>query len=141
MILKIIYWFILLKLILILCILSNKIMEIKIVEEITISSIEDFTNFLSQNEGTVTYFSTPQCNVCKVLKPKIIDFINSKFPKVKMGYVNMEHLPEISAQNSIFTVPTILVYLDSKEFLRKSRNINLEDFGKELERPYSLYFE
>ena len=108
---------------------------------IDIKDQQECSNYIKNNEAVLLYFSTPQCNVCKVLKPKIIDFINSKYPNIKMGYVNMESLPEISAQNSIFTVPTILVYLDGKEFLRKSRNINLEDFGKELERPYSLYFE
>ncbi len=107
---------------------------------IDITTEEEFIQFSKNNEAVLLYLSTPQCNVCKVLKPKIEDFINKKFEKIKMGYINMELLPSISAQNQIFTVPTILVFLDGKEFLRKSRNINLEEFQKELERPYSLYF-
>ena len=106
-----------------------------------LSSIEEYDNFISENSATLLYFSTPQCNVCKVLKPKLEEFINSDFPEIKMGYVNMESIPSISAQNQIFTVPTILVLLDGKEFIRKSRNINIEEFRQELERPYSLYFE
>ena len=58
-----------------------------------------------------------------------------------MGYVDSEALPEVAAQNRIFTVPTILVFLDGKEFLRKSRNINLHEFRQDIERPYLLYFD
>jgi thioredoxin-like negative regulator of GroEL len=108
---------------------------------IDINTEEEFEIFIKNNEAALIYFSTPQCNVCKVLKPKILNFVKSEFGKVKMGYVDMESIPSISAQNQIFTVPTILVYLGGKEFLRKSRNISLDEFRKELERPYSLYFE
>lgn len=92
------------------------------------------------NEAVLIYFSTPECNVCKILKPKLIEFIKQNFPRIEMAYVDTTKLPEVSAQNSIFTVPTICVYLDGKEFIRRSRNINLTVFKSELERPYSLYF-
>jgi thioredoxin-like negative regulator of GroEL len=101
---------------------------------------EDFEGFIQNNEASLIYFSTPQCNVCKVLKPKIIELINAEFPKIKLGYVNTEALASIAAQNRIFTVPTILIFLDGKEFNRKSRNINLAEFKYEIERPYKLFF-
>jgi thioredoxin-like negative regulator of GroEL len=108
---------------------------------IDIHKIEEFENFVKTNEAALVYFSTPQCNVCKVLKPKVIDFINSDYPKIKMAYVNCEVLKEVAAQNRIFAVPTIIVYLAGKEFIRKSRNISIVEFSSELERPYNLYFE
>lgn len=107
---------------------------------ININTNEEYENYLKSNEAVLFYLSTPQCNVCKVLKPKLIEFINQKFPMIKMGYINTEALPEVSAQNSIFTVPTILVFFDRKEFIRKSRNINLTEFENEIERPYSMFF-
>ena len=106
-----------------------------------IKSLQEYEKFQTENEATLIYFSTPQCNVCKVLKPKLIDFVNSEFPKIKMGYVDSESLPEVAAQNRVFTVPTILVFLDGKEFIRKSRNINLGEFENEIERPYSMFFD
>lgn len=101
---------------------------------------EDFEGFIQNNEASLLYFSTIQCNVCKVLKPKIIELINTEFPKIKLGYVNTEALASIAAQNRIFAVPTILIFLDGKEFIRKSRNINLTEFKSEIERPYKLFF-
>ncbi|MFZ1292146.1 MAG: thioredoxin family protein [Melioribacteraceae bacterium] len=105
-----------------------------------IKSQEQFEEFTSNNEASLIYFSTPQCNVCKVLKPKVKELLSDKFPKIKMAYVDCELLKEVSAQNRVFAVPTILVFLDGKEFLRKSRNISISEFSQELQRPYSLYF-
>ncbi|MCP5063791.1 MAG: thioredoxin family protein [Ignavibacteriae bacterium] len=106
----------------------------------TLTSIENVDNFIKDNDGCLIYFSTPQCNVCKILKPKIKEFIDSEFPKIKMGYVDCENQKEAAAQNRVFTVPTILVFFDGKEFIRKSRNINISEFRDEISRPYSLFF-
>ncbi|MEE9430599.1 MAG: thioredoxin family protein [Melioribacteraceae bacterium] len=106
----------------------------------SLNSIEEYDKFISENPGALIYFSTPQCNVCKVLKPKIKELINSEFPKIKLGYINCEAQEEVAAQNRIFAVPTILVFFDGKEFIRKSRNINISEFRDEISRPYSLFF-
>ena len=106
-----------------------------------INTLGEYQEIIDVNSGSLLYFSTPQCNVCKVLKPKISEFIESEFPEIKMGYINSELLPEVAAQNQVFTVPTILVFLDGKEFIRKSRNINMNEFQVELERPYSMFFK
>ncbi len=108
--------------------------------EIAISSLDEFKEFISKNGGAVTYFSTPQCNVCKVLKPKLKDLLVSHFPEMKFAYVNTVEAQEMAAQNQVFTVPTILFHLDGKEFIRKSRNVNLNLLAEELERPYEMMF-
>ena len=107
---------------------------------ITLESTEEIKDYISRNSAVLLYFSTQNCNVCKVLKPKLIDFFNSDFPLVNMGFVNVDELPDAAAQNNIFSVPTILIYFDGKEMLRKSRNINFQQLHNELQRPYSLYF-
>jgi len=108
--------------------------------EITITSIDEFKQFISKNGGAVTYFSTPTCNVCKVLKPKLKELLADHFPEMKFAYVNTEEAMEMAAQNQVFTVPTILFHLDGREFIRKSRNINLNILAEELERPYEMMF-
>jgi hypothetical protein len=37
-------------------------------------------------------------------------------------------------------VPTILVFIEGKEFIRKSRNIGIEELGDLIARPYTLLF-
>ncbi|MBU8893302.1 MAG: thioredoxin family protein [Bacteroidales bacterium] len=105
-----------------------------------IISLSDFQEIIQINTAVLIYFSHEQCNVCKVLKPKIYNMLSENFPKIKMYYSDTVLYPEIAAQNSIFTVPTIIIYLDSKEFVRKSRNIGIEELKSELERPYDLLF-
>lgn len=106
--------------------------------QIDIYTEEEFNKFISENLGAVVYFSTPTCNVCKVLKPKLIELLESEFPLMKFGYVNCEKAKVLSAQNNVFAVPTILFFINGKEINRKSRNINLVVLEEELTRPYSF---
>ncbi len=108
--------------------------------EITILTLDEFKQFTTNNGGTVTYFSTPTCNVCKVLKPKLKELLAEHFPEMKFAYVNTVKAMEMAAQNQVFAVPTILFHLDGKEFIRKSRNVNLNVLAEELERPYEMMF-
>ena len=108
---------------------------------ISLDTNNRFEEFIKNNEAALIYFSTDQCNVCKILKPKVIELIRAEFSKIKMAYVNSEKLPEVAAQNGVFSVPTILLYINGNEFIRKSRNINLSEFRSEIERPYFLYFQ
>ena len=103
--------------------------------------IDEFNDFIKSNSAALIYYSTPDCNVCKVLKPKTLDFINENFPLIKPAYVDCEKATELAAQNSIFTVPAIIIYFEGKEFIRKSRNVNFAQLKVELRRPYSLFFD
>lgn len=87
------------------------------------------------------YFSAPNCGVCHVLAPKLKALMEEKFPKLEQFNVNNAIQPEIAAQLSLFTNPSLLVFLDGKEFLRRSRVIGLGEVEEELKRPYQLYFE
>jgi thioredoxin 1 len=110
----------------------------------TITEIKSFEEFLmlKENEPALLgYFSTEVCNVCKVLKPKVADLLNNEFPHMKMVYVASDKLPEVAAQNQIFAAPTILVYFDGREYIRKSRNIGIDELQQEIERPYSMFFD
>lgn len=100
----------------------------------------EFNKFITEYSGTIVYFSTPTCNVCKVLKPKLLEMIGEEFPLLKFAYVDCEKSKELAAQNRIFAVPTILFFLDGKEMFRKSRNIGLSEIHDEITRPYSIFF-
>ncbi len=105
-----------------------------------ITSIEEYQHLLQTEAAVLVYFSTDECNVCKVLKPKVDSLIEEDFPRIKPVYVNSSKAPELAAQNRIFAVPTILVFFEGREFLRKSRSFGIADLGNELKRPYQLMF-
>ena len=105
-----------------------------------IESVEELEKFISDNPGAVVYFSTLTCNVCKVLKPKLIELLELKFPLMTFAYVDCDKSKELAAQNNIFAVPTVLFFMDGKEIIRKSRNLSLTELEGEINRPYSLFF-
>jgi len=106
-----------------------------------IVSLEEFNQILVDNDAVLVYFSHEQCNVCKVLKPKVAKLLEENFPLMKMYYSDTVVYPEVSSQFSIFAVPTILVFFAGKESFRRSRNIGISELQELIERPYSMIFE
>lgn len=107
---------------------------------IEINSFEDFIALKEKEDALLCYFSTEACNVCKVLKPKVEELIENEFPKIKLAYIKSDKLPEVAAQNQIFTAPTIVIYFGGREYIRKSRNIGIQELYNEIDRPYSMMF-
>ncbi len=105
---------------------------------LNVENFEQYKEIIEKNDAVLFYFSHEKCNVCKVLKPKIKELLDEEFPKMSIFYCDTVKTPEIAAQNSIFAVPTILVYFAGKESLRKSRNIGIGELRDELQRPYSI---
>ena len=106
----------------------------------TVSSLEQLKELLKKEEIALVYFSHHNCNVCKVLKPKVAELIENNFPKISLYYVNTLEQPEISGQFSVFTVPTILLFLENKEFVRESRHISLSSFEERIGKLYNVYY-
>lgn len=107
----------------------------------TISSIQNFEVALLENDAVLAYFSTENCSVCHVLKPKVAEMISKTFPKMRMVYVESDKSPELAAQFRIFTAPTVLVFFAGRETIRKSRAFGVEELKSEISRPYSLMFD
>ena len=106
-----------------------------------INSYDHFQELKEKETALLGYFSTDACNVCKVLKPKVEELIDAEFPKIKLAYIKSDQLLEVAAQNRVFTAPTILIFFDGREYIRKSRNIGINELMQEIERPYSMIFE
>jgi len=106
----------------------------------TFDSAESFARFISENRAVLAYFSTEECNVCQTLKPKVAALIHESFPEIKLAFAEINHLPEVAAGFRIFAAPTLIVFFDGREFVRKSRNFGIGELKNEIERPYSLLF-
>ncbi len=105
-----------------------------------ISNLDQFNELVSHTPAVLAYFSTTECNVCKVLKPKVADMVDTEFPELKLVYAEINQSPELAAQLRVFAVPTLVIYFDGKEYIRKSRNFGLDELRRELQRPYELMF-
>lgn len=107
----------------------------------TITTEQEFQEILKINLGVLFYFSTISCSVGEALEPKVIDLIAREYPKIPIYFIDMNASPEVSAKNSVFVEPTILVFFDGKETIRKSRIVSIPDLSNSISRIYKLAFE
>ena len=103
-----------------------------------IYSLDDFHARIDNTDILVVYFSNDACNVCKILKPKIIELLDRDFPEAKMVYIDTEKSPVISGQYRVFSIPTIDIYVMGKEHKRFSRNVVMHEFEEAIRKPYEL---
>lgn len=103
--------------------------------------LEELQNEIKQNDALMVYFSGENCGVCRVLRPKVKEMMEEKFPKIKQIYISADEYKQTSANFNVFCVPTLMIFLDGKEFIKKSRNISISELENELSRPYSMYFD
>jgi thioredoxin-like negative regulator of GroEL len=109
-------------------------------DNLSIKTLSDFQDLAQDHKAVCFYLSTPECNVCKVLKPKIIEMIRSGFPQLNFYYVDLNEATEIRGQLSVFSVPTILVYFEGKETIRTARNVHPEELRVQIDRYYKMIF-
>jgi len=102
------------------------------------TSYENLLEITKSNKAVCFYLSTPECSVCKVLKPKVIEMIENDFPQIHFYYIDLNEAKEIRGQLSVFSVPTILFYFEGKEIIRTSRNVHLEELREQIERYYKM---
>lgn len=105
-----------------------------------VSTLEEYEELLKREEAVLVYLSHDACGVCHSLKPKVRELIEEEFPRIKMVYVNTVLAAELAAQIRVFTVPTVLVFFEGREFARHSRNLSIPAFREELARPYGFMF-
>lgn len=101
-------------------------------------TLEQINNTLQNNDAVLLYFSSPGCNVCHVLKPKLIDAVTEVFPLFVIESIDIAETPEVASHFSVFTIPTVLVFFQGREFLRKSRHMSVGEVVNAIERPYTL---
>ena len=106
-----------------------------------VQSLETLTSSINTGKPVLIYFSGENCSVCKVLKPKIKESIEANFSEFIMHEVKTDLHKEITSHFTVFSIPTILVYFDKKEFFRKGRNLSVTQFCDELKRPYNLFVD
>lgn len=105
-----------------------------------INTLDALQQSIQKYPALLIWFSGPDCNVCHDLKPKVATLIAESFPRITLQEVDCALSRETAAQHQVFTIPTMLIFFDGAEFIRKSRNFSLKQLQMELERPYHLLF-
>lgn len=103
-------------------------------------NIESINNLIKENPAVMLYFSAPTCNVCHALKPKLLAAIDENFNQFEIISIDISADADIAPHFSVFAIPTVLVFLDGREFLRKSRHMSVGEVIDSIKRPYEIMF-
>lgn len=94
---------------------------------------------IKSSQACMLYIGGENCGVCKALYPKITQKFKECFPKIEQLRIEMENEKEFVSQLQVFSIPTIIIYFEGKEFFRKSRNLSVDMFIEEVKRPYEIF--
>ncbi len=100
--------------------------------------IKTLKDLISSKLGVMVYFSGERCNVCHALRPKVNELFDSNFPQIEQIFLDAHENIDISAHFQVFSVPTLIVFLDGKEFVREGRNMSISGLDEKLSRVYGM---
>ncbi len=92
---------------------------------------------LQKEDLCLSYFSGPGCGVCGALKPKVEELLR-RHPKVVSLQVDTAESPALAAQESIFSIPAVVLYVRGKESARWARSFGICEIEQRIERYEDL---
>ncbi len=101
----------------------------------------EIQTLIKENEAVLIYFSTNHCAPCLSLRPKVANLLQTKFPKMKMEFIDAESSLEITGHFNVFASPTILLLFDGKECRRFSKYVSVAELEESIERYYTMIFD
>lgn len=101
-------------------------------------TLETLETVIKEEVGVLLYFSGENCNVCHALRPKFKEVFDKEFPQLQQIYLDAHDNPGISANYTVFSVPTMIIFMDGKEFVREGRTVSLYQLTEKLKRPYTM---
>ena len=94
-----------------------------------------------QSESAILiYFKNDNCAPCLVLRPKVKELIDKFFPNIEMIIIDSVEQPEFAGEFQVYANPTLLVFFDGKEYMRKSKFVAIPELKAEIGRLYQMMF-
>jgi thioredoxin-like negative regulator of GroEL len=103
-----------------------------------LTSIEMVEEFIQKHELVFLYVSRPECSVCHALLPKIRVLLEP-YPMVYLGHVEANQVEEVASRFLIFTVPTMIMFVEQKEYIRADRFVRFDRMEEQLQQIHRMY--
>ena len=81
---------------------------------VTDVTTDEFPSFIDSDKPVVIDFWAPWCGPCKNMKPEYEAFADTYGQKIRAGKVNVDDYPEIAQVYSLYSVPTVAVFLNGE---------------------------
>lgn len=80
----------------------------------------DFEQLIKESQVPVlTYFGAEWCLPCKIVSPMIDELASEYEGKIKFAKLDVDKNKEIIKQYKVFSIPTIMIFRDGEEKVRK----------------------
>lgn len=106
-----------------------------------IESIEQVEQTLQSTSAVLLYFYNDTCAPCMSLRPKVVELLCERFPKMRIHFVNSVNNPETAAHYNSFSNPTLIIFFEGKEHTRMSKYVAIPQLADYIKKPYFLLFE
>lgn len=101
----------------------------------------EIERIVGEKAAVLAYISTRDCSVCTVLRPKVSEMIDTRFPRMEFVYISLDDYPDAGNLFNVTSVHTVIGFFAGREHVRKARVFGLEELAEALSRPYSLLFD
>jgi len=101
-------------------------------------NIKDIEEFIESNNFCILYFSDELCSVCHDTLPKVEHMLKG-YDSVASARIVINSSAEAASHFSVFTAPTILLYIAGKEYIRESRFISVPSLEAQILRYIGLF--
>ena len=98
-----------------------------------IENIEEIDSILESFSGIVL-FGGSSCVSCKVVKLKIETSLEEKFKTFSFLYMDIQKHSTLGSRFNLFTIPTLLIFMEGKESMRFERTFSLDEVEGVLQR-------
>src|SRR5210317_1137657 len=95
----------------------------------TLESLDNTKAIIAESKAILLYFKTNSCDVGEAVFPKVQKLMANAFPKIKMFVIDMNASPVMAAHYLALVEPTILIFFEGKEYIRRSRNISISELS------------
>jgi len=102
-----------------------------------LKNIDEVRDFIEKNQLAFLYVSSWECSVCRDLLPKI-EGVLSIYPLIASRHVEINEIPEIAGELSIFAIPVLLLFIDGKETIREGRYVIISELQEKISRYVSI---
>lgn len=102
--------------------------------------LDEIRQTLSTHRAVMLYFSATSCSVCHALRPKLFSAIDNAFPDMLIQSIDITHDADTAAAFHVFSIPTVVIFLEGREYLRQSRYMSVDEVIQKIARPYNLLY-
>ena len=82
-------------------------------------------------------FSGEHCGICQAIKPKL-RAVTDELSPVDLQIIDAASHPELAASHTVFSIPTLLIIAEGKEYRRYHGAFSMQTVENDLQRLINL---